>query len=305
MRLTATDAQRRGAEQPFEQSRHLRKVGVFMHQSVPRVIVLCLCLLLGVAGSGEAQLPGPEPDPAQPDFTVINLPTTGQFATQKFAFRLTHRFSRPLDGFDNDFDFGELVDELFGFDSAARIELERRFGLMEGTQVGIHRTNDKTIQFFGQHEILRQGTGMSVAIDALVTVEGLDNFRDQYSTGVGAVVSRRIARRLAVYVEPIWVANTNPQPADETNENHTFQAGLASRLRLGSRTYQLGEFIPRATGYRPGDNHASFGVEMRYGGHLFQLNVSNGLATTIGQLARGGSERNDWFIGFNLSRKFF
>ena len=118
-------------------------------------------------------------------------------------------------------------------------------------------------------------------------------------------MSRRIAQRLAVYVEPIWVANTNPQPADETSESHTFQVGLASRLRLGSRTYVLGEFIPRATGYRPGNNHASFGVEMRYGGHLFQLNVSNGLGTTMGQLARGGSERNDWFIGFNLSRKFF
>ena len=260
---------------------------------------------MGRASLGEAQLPGPEPDPAEPDFTVISLPTTGQVPRHKFAFRLTHRFSRPLDGFSDDFDFGELVGDLFGFDSAARIGLEVRFGLMDRTQVGIHRTNDKTIQFFGQREILQQGTGMPVTIDALVTVEGLDNFREQYSTGVGAVVSRRIARRLAIYVEPIWVANTNSLPGDETPENHTFQIGLASRLRLGSRVYLLGEYMPRAAGYRPGNNHASLGVEMRYGGHLFQLNFSNGLGTTMGQLARGGTERNDWFIGFNLSRKFF
>ena len=123
---------------------------------------------------------------------------------------------------------------------------------MEGTQVGVHLTNDKTIQFLGQRELIRQGNGMPVAIDALVTVEGLNNFREQYSTGVGAVVSRRIARRLAVYVEPIWVANTNPLPGEETNDNHTFQVGLASRLRLGSRTYLVGEFVPRAVGYRPG-----------------------------------------------------
>ena len=44
---------------------------------------------------------------------------------------------------------------------------------------------------------------------------------------------------------------------------------------------------------------------MRYGSHLFQLNISNGLGMTMGQLARGGTGRNDWFIGFNLSRKFF
>jgi len=269
------------------------------------VVVLCVCVLLGRATSGESQLPGPAQDPAEPDFTVIALPTTGQVPRHKFAFRLTHRFSRPLDGFDDDFDIGELLGELFGFDSAAQIGLELRFGLMEGTQVGVHRTNDKTIQFFGQRELIRQRNGMPVAIDVLVTVEGLNNFREQYSTGVGAVVSRRIAQRLAVYVEPIWVANTNALPGEETDDNHTFQVGLASRLRLGSRTYLLGEFVPRVAGYRPGRNHASFGVEMRYGGHLFQLNVSNGLGTTMGQLARGGTDRNDWFIGFNLSRKFF
>ena len=84
------------------------------------------------------------------------------------------------------------------------------------------------------------------------------------------------------------MANTNPLPGEETDDNHTFQVGLASRWRLGSRTYLVGEFIPRATGYRPGGNHASFGVETRYGGHLFQVNFSNGLGTTMGQLARAG-----------------
>ena len=144
------------------------------------------------------------------------------------------------------------MEDLFGFDSAAQIGLELRFGLMEGTQVGIHRTNDRTIQFLGQRELIRQGPGMPVTIDALVTVEGLNNFREQYSTGVGAVVSRRIARRLAVYVEPIWVANTNPLPGEETDDNHTFQIGLASRLRVGARVYLLGEFIPRTAGLSPG-----------------------------------------------------
>ena len=67
----------------------------------------------------------------------------------------------------------------------------------------------------------------------------------------------------------------------------------------------VGEFVPRAAGDRPGGNHVAFGIEMRYGGHLFQLNFSNGLGTTMGQLARGGADCSDWFIRFNLSRKFF
>jgi hypothetical protein len=283
----------------------MSKGRVFVLSRLRRVVGLCVVVLLAKASTLEAQLPGPNPNPAEPDFTVISLPTTGQMPRHKFAFRLTHRFSRPLDGFGSDFDFGELVDNLFGFDSAAQIGLELRYGLIEGTQVGIHRTNDKTIQFFGQHGLLSQGDGSPVALDALLTVEGLDNFRQDYTVGVGAVVSRNMARRLAVYIEPIWVANTDPLSSELTDENHTFQVALASRLRVTPSVYLVGEFVPRAAGHTPGGNYGSFGIEKRAGGHLFQLNVSNGLGTTVGQLARGSRGRDDWFIGFNLSRKFF
>jgi hypothetical protein len=69
--------------------------------------------------------------------------------------------------------------------------------------------------------------------------------------------------------------------------------------------YLVGEFIPRASGYKPGVNHGSFGIEKRKGGHVFQLNFSNSWSTTMGQLARGGLDNDDWYMGFNISRKFF
>ena len=40
------------------------------------------------------------------------------------------------------------------------------------------------------------------------------------------------------------------------------------------------------------------------GGHNFQLNFVNGFGTTFAQMARGGTY-DDWFIGFNISRKFY
>jgi hypothetical protein len=46
-------------------------------------------------------------------------------------------------------------------------------------------------------------------------------------------------------------------------------------------------------------------LEQRAGGHVFQLNFSNGFGTTLAQVARGGSRRDDWYLGFNLSRKFY
>jgi hypothetical protein len=35
------------------------------------------------------------------------------------------------------------------------------------------------------------------------------------------------------------------------------------------------------------------------------LNVSNGFGTTLGQIARGASSNDNWYIGFNIARKFF
>ena len=81
--------------------------------------------------------------------------------------------------------------------------------------------------------------------------------------------------------------------------------GLGARLRLRPKTYVFYEITPRVSGYKPGVDQMSFGVEVRSGGHLFQVNFSNGIGTTLGQIARGGVSHDSWYIGFNISRKFF
>ena len=48
-----------------------------------------------------------------------------------------------------------------------------------------------------------------------------------------------------------------------------------------------------------------FGIEKRLGGHSFQLNFSNSIGSTIGQMARGAGGNEDWYLGFNISRKFY
>jgi hypothetical protein len=65
------------------------------------------------------------------------------------------------------------------------------------------------------------------------------------------------------------------------------------------------EAAPQIAGYRDGVDHVSLGLEKRAGGHMFQLTVANSLGTTLRQIARGGPHRDDWFIGFNLTRRFF
>ncbi len=68
--------------------------------------------------------------------------------------------------------------------------------------------------------------------------------------------------------------------------------------------YVTGEYVPRLIGFDNGDDHVSVGVEKRVGGHLFQVNISNGLGATPAQVVQGANN-GDWFIGFNVTRKFY
>ncbi len=278
-----------------------------MHSN--RVAAFALIGLLTAGASAWAQQAAPPPvdDPdldlsfEQPDFSLIGLPTTLRLPRYKSAFRITHRFGRPLGAGD----FGDLAGDLFGLDSGAQIGFEYRFGLMRGLQAGIHRTSNKTIEFFSQYSLFQQGDGRPVGVGILASIDGTNNFQDSYSPALGVALSRTIRGRGALYVEPIWVNNSNPEPGKLVDDNNTLLVGLGARIRIRPTVYLVGEIIPRVAGYDPGVSHGTFGLEKRAGGHTFQLNFSNGFGTTMGQLARGGVNNDDWYFGFNISRKFF
>ena len=86
---------------------------------------------------------------AQPDFMLSALPTTLRVPRNKLTFRLTHRFNQPLE------DSG--LDDLWGMDSGAIIGFEFRYGVIPGGQVGFYRTSDRTIEFFSQYDVVKQG----------------------------------------------------------------------------------------------------------------------------------------------------
>jgi len=237
---------------------------------------------------------------SQPDFYVATLNTNLRLPKGKMAFRLTHRFLRTL----GDGDFGDLASRFFGLDSGAQIGLEYRFGLIRGGQIGIHRTSNKTIELFGQYNVLEERKNGVIGLDAFFSIDGTNNFKDSYTPALGIVVSRELGGYGAIYVEPMWVNNSNPLPSELTDDNDTFTLGIGGRLRIRPTVYLVGEFIPRV-GFEPGVNYGSFGIEKRAGGHVFQLNFSNGFGTTMGQVARGGTGSEDWYLGFNISRKFF
>jgi len=274
-----------------------------MLRPAPFVVLALACAL--VAPPAFAQAPQDDPDRdfsfEQPDFSLITLPTTLRLPQFKSSFRVTHRFNRPL----GQGDVGDLAGDLFGLDAGAQIGLEYRFGLMRGLQAGIYRTSDKTIEFFSQYNLLQQAGASPVAVGVLASIDGTNNFRDSYSPALGVAISRTIPRVGALYVEPIWVNNSNASPSELVDDNDTFLIGVGARVRIRPTVYLVGEIVPRVAGYDPGVTHGTFGIEKRAGGHMFQLNFSNSFGSTIGQLARGGLNNDDWYLGFNISRKFF
>jgi hypothetical protein len=238
---------------------------------------------------------------AQPDFTLVALPTTLRVPKYKSAFRVTHRFTRPLGAGD----FGDLAGDLFGLDTGAQIGLEYRFGLFRGTQIGFHRTSDRTIEFFAHHEVKGQSASFPVTISALGIADGTNNFRDSYSPALGVAVSRTIGEYAAIYIEPVWINNVNNLPSELVDDNDTVLLGLATRVRIRPTVYLAIEGSPRVAGYSPGVTQIGVGLEKRAGGHMFQLTFTNGFGTTFSQIARGGRSNDDWYLGFSISRKFF
>jgi hypothetical protein len=245
-----------------------------------------------------------EIDPVEPDFVVVNLPTQARMPRGGWAFRVTHRFSRPL----GDGSLGDLAKDLFGFDSGGLIGLELRYGIARATQAGLHRTSDRTVQLFAQRDLRRAEDG-PFGLAVFAAIDGLDNFTEDHAPGVGVILSRRLGERGALYALPALVAHLVPpdtDPARDPDSTTALVLGMGVRLRFSENGAVLFEATPRLNAPDGADfrHPVSVGIERTMGGHAFQLNVSNSFGTTLAQTARGGPP-GGWYIGFNIARKFY
>ena len=253
--------------------------------------------VLAIAGTPASAFAQGDPGvlvPAEPDVAVVNLPTTMRMPLFKGNFRLTHRFAGNL----RQGSFGEQAGNLFGLDQGAIIGFEYRMAVASNVQAAFYRSSfEKTIQLYGKYDAFRQRGSMPVSVSGLVSIEGTNNFKDEYAPAVGAVISRLFGSRVAAYATPMWVDGTSDRQS-------TTYVGLGGRLRIARSTYVAGEVVIRARGYAPDETAYGFSLEKRAGGHVFSLTFTNTFGTTFAQLARGGAA-NSLYLGFNLSRKFF
>ena len=240
--------------------------------------------------------------PAEPDYRVINLPTTLRLPNHKSNFELTHRFNGNL----RNGDFGDQASSLFGIDQGATIGFEYRFAPIRHVEVAFYRENyDKTIQMYGKWDVLHQTKSNPISVSPLLSFEGGNNFRDRYAQSVGVSLSRQIDDKAAVYAVPMFVHNVTPLASQITGiEDNTFYVGLGGRVRIRPTVYISAEVSPRLAGLASNTAEYGFAIEKRAGAHIFQLNFSNSELSTFAQTGAGGLP-GSLFLGFNLTRQFF
>src|SRR5688500_12286098 len=225
---------------------------VITHRSIVFSAAALLTVLTSAAAAQEAQS---TPDPsrsqpaiqsnvtsdeaelvlAEPDFRVLNLPSTLRLPRHGSSFQMTHRFNGNL----RQGSFNENSSNLFGLDQGAAVGFEYRFGVARHLQASVYRTAiDKAFQFYGKYDPVRQGGSIPVSLSALVSVEGAENFQERYSPALGVVVSRMAGERLAVYATPIWVHNT---AALLNVDRDTVVIGVGGRVRVSATVYVVAE----------------------------------------------------------------
>src|SRR5262249_40974391 len=159
-----------------------------------------------------------------------------------------------------------------------------------------------TIQLYGKYDAAHQSASSPLGISAVVSVEGTDNFRQDYAPTLAASISRDVGNFVALYAVPMWVHNSGAG-AGPTRDPGAI--GLGGSLRVLPKLFVLAEISPRIGGFVIGDPEFGFGVSTRVGGHVFDLTFTNTTqGTTFAQIARGGFPKS-LYLGFNLARKFF
>jgi hypothetical protein len=236
--------------------------------------------------------------PAEPDFRLINLPTTLRLPLFKSDFFLSHRFAGNL----RHGSFSDQASRLFGIDEGATIGFEYRFAVAKHLELAAYRTNfARTIQIYGKYDAIHQHDSIPLSASLVVSTEGTDNLQQDYQPAIGVTIGRLIDEVAAVYIVPTWVHNT--AAGTGLDRNTTF-FGVGGRLRFRPTVYLVAEVSPRLSGFTPGQALWGFAIEKRAGGHMFQLTFTNGVGTTLAQIARGG-QSDHLALGFNISRKFY
>lgn len=275
------------------------------------------------------------------DYRLINLATPKSVPKGSWNMSFNHRFSQPVNP------ISESGRNLLGFDSMSVSSFGVSYGITDKLYVNAYRSPlcqrglCKTIEVgFGYHW-LDQTKKSPLALTTYASVEGNDNFTEEYTYNLQAMMSRRVGKRVYLFFSPALSLNSNgqhrfnpraddyfPPATDAVSAFHlpsyTASFGFGTAVMITPKHVALFEFTPRI-GFKLGrvdtifDNDFNvvgfrnvskpsigFGYQWNIGKHSFTLTLSNTQTTTT---SRSNSSNlvlspKNMVIGFNLFRRW-
>lgn len=275
------------------------------------------------------------------DYRVVNIPTPKRVLQGSVNLYFTHRFTQPVRP------LSQSDQELLGLDSFAVSSFGLFYGVTDKLYVSAYRSPIcqrglcKTIELGIGYHLLDERGRSPVALSTYASVEGDDNFKENYTYNLQVMMARSVTKYVHLFFSPALHLNANarrrfdPRPGDFfppeplanqfTQDKHggSFGFGVSARVRpsislLFEYTprvgFKLGQVVPifapgtgRITGFRnKSESEIGFGVEKHIGRHTFSLTFSNTQTTTTSRYNSSNLllPPGRFTIGFNLYRRF-
>jgi len=222
----------------------------------------------------------------------------------EFDFRILHRFG-PLDGGSSSF---------FGLDQA-RMRISLDYGVTDKLMIGLGRSTFlKEYDGFLKYRLADEKKNKALSLDYAtgIYLSGLrwadPNRKNFFSSRLAYVhqflLSRSFANRFQLQLTPGLLHRNLVAGPDENND--LAYLGTGGRLRISQRLTLVADAQWKLAGNIRGDytNPITAGLDIRTGGHVFQLHISN--APGMNERAHLLDTRygQGWRFGFNLSRVF-
>ncbi len=276
------------------------------------------------------------------DTRIVNIPTPRSVPKGTWNLTFTHRFSETIDPVK------DSARDLFGLDSYGVASFGLSYGITDKLYASVYRSPlcqtgvCRTIEVGVGYNWLTQDKDSPIALSTNASIEGNDNFTEEFTYNLQARLAARLGKRVYLFFSPVVSINANGQGrfdprssnffprsplADEFNlPVHGASFGFGGTVLITPNVLALVDFTPRV-GFKMGAVRAirqggpgstiigfrnesypsfGFGIQRNIGKHAFALTFSNTQATTTSRYNSSNLllPAKHVVIGFNLSRRF-
>lgn len=240
----------------------------------------------------------------------INLATVEPLETKTFHLGIMHTFGTVDGGLEN----------LFGLDNGANIQIVLEYGLSDRLSLGASRSSrDKVYYAFGRYHILRQMDDNSIPFSlSLMAGAGIitgnydflgsaePDFADRQVYSAQLMLARKFSDKISFQFTPMLAVFSNPLSIYNIQASEDWYAGLglSGKIKISSKTSLTLQGIPGL--HASAKTNYGLGIDIEAGGHVFQMYLVTSQMLNEPYLLAGDNGRplDGFRFGFNVNRVF-